>query len=145
MTPLGSPVPQVQTSVSSFLPRRRALAAGAWWAALAVALGAFGAHGLASEVAAGHMSAADLATFETAVRYQAYAALALMAAGAAGFGGWPVRLIALGSLIFSGSLYLLVGLRMMGLDLGWLGAVTPIGGVLMIAGLIWLGLIAWRH
>lgn len=100
--------------------------AGALLAALGVGLGAFGAHGLR-----GTLSTADLATFETGVRYQMYAALALLALGASGRRGtWALLLLA-GAVIFSGSLYLLVltGPR-------WLGAITPIGGVLMIAGLL---------
>jgi uncharacterized membrane protein YgdD (TMEM256/DUF423 family) len=108
---------------------------------LAVALGAFGAHALS-----GRLSAADLGTFETAVRYQFYHALALLGVAAV-LGRWPQSGAALwagwlfvaGVLIFSGSLYGLVfsGVR-------WLGAVTPLGGVAMIAGWISLGLAAWR-
>jgi uncharacterized membrane protein YgdD (TMEM256/DUF423 family) len=103
---------------------------------LAVAAGAFGAHALATRLTSG-----DLAIFETAARYQMYHALALLAAawaagrwpgGAAHAAGW---LFLGGTLVFSGSLYLLVltGQR-------WLGAVTPIGGVALLAG--WLAL-AW--
>ncbi|WP_104990659.1 DUF423 domain-containing protein [Deinococcus sp. NW-56] len=99
---------------------------GALLAALGVGLGAFGAHGLR-----GVLDAGDLATFETGVRYQMYVALALLALGAGGRRGAWVPLLLAGAVIFSGSLYLLVltGPR-------WLGAVTPIGGVLMIAGLL---------
>jgi uncharacterized membrane protein YgdD (TMEM256/DUF423 family) len=104
---------------------------------LAVALGAFGAHALESR-----LSADLLGTFEIAVRYQFYHALALLGVVAV-LGRWPTApaavaagwLFVVGILIFSGSLYLLVfsGVR-------WLGAITPIGGVAMIAG--WLCL-AW--
>lgn len=109
---------------------------------LAVALGAFGAHGLS-----GRLSAGDLNTFETAVRYQLYHALALLGvvvalgrwpqAGLATWAGW---LFVAGILIFSGSLYLLVltGVR-------WLGAITPIGGVALIAGWVCLALLALRR
>lgn len=97
---------------------------------VAIAAGAFGAHGLA------HWVEPDrLEVWDTAVRYQAYAMLALLGLAVA-----PVHLtsiglwaLSLGSLIFSGSLYLLVLF-----DLGVLGAITPIGGVLMIGGLIGL-------
>ncbi|WP_189642495.1 DUF423 domain-containing protein [Deinococcus piscis] len=124
------------SSLLTPVPRAsRALAAGALWGALGIALGAFGAHALSER-----LSAADLAIFETGVRYQMYAALALLALGTAGYGGWPVRLLLLGSVIFSLSLYLLVGL-----NVRWLGAVTPVGGVLMIAGLVWLGLLNLRR
>ncbi|MDO4262648.1 MAG: DUF423 domain-containing protein [Deinococcus sp.] len=124
-SPLLTPVPRAS----------RALPAGALWAALGIALGAFGAHALS-----GRLSAPDLAIFETGVRYQMYAALALLALGAAGYGGWPLRLLLLGSVIFSLSLYLLVGL-----NVRWLGAITPIGGVLMITGLVWLAVLSLRR
>lgn len=104
---------------------------GAIAAGLAVAAGAFGAHALEGRVPAGR-----LAVFETAVRYQMYHALALL------FVGWAGRTLeagtllagaggcfAAGILIFSGSLYLLVLT-----DTGWLGAITPVGGVAFLAG-----------
>ena len=99
---------------------------------LAVALGAFGAHGLQDLV-----TEARLQTFETAVRYQMYHALALFAvvglmrwtpSPLLGWAGW---LLIAGVLIFSGSLYLLVFT-----NASWLGAVARIGGTAMIAG--WL-------
>ena len=108
---------------------------GAGFAFLAVALGAFGAHGLESRV-----PPADLVTFETGARYQMYHALALLllAAGPPGMSRRWVRVstwaFSLGILLFSGSLYLLVlsGIR-------GLGAVTPVGGVSFLIG--WLALI----
>lgn len=114
------------------------LSAGALWGGLSVALGAFGAHALrASLEAAGRFD-----TFETAARYQMYHALALLAVGllmrqgfdaarALTWAGWGFLL---GSLIFSGSLYLLcfTGAR-------WWGAVAPIGGTLMLLG--WVALL----
>lgn len=108
---------------------------------LAVALGAFGSHGLS-----GRLSADLLNTYEIAVRYQFYHALALIGvvaaltrwpnASAAVWAGW---LFVAGVVIFSGSLYLLVlsGVR-------WLGAITPIGGVAMVAGWICLAWAALR-
>lgn len=113
------------------------LTAGALWGGLAVALGAFGAHALkASLVAAGRFD-----TFETAARYQMYHALALLAVGlllrqgldAARTLTWAGWGFLLGSLIFSGSLYLLcfTGVR-------WWGAVAPIGGTLMLLGWVTL-------
>ena len=105
-------------------------AIGAILAGLAVALGAFGAHGLK-----GMLSADMLANFETGVRYHMYHALALLVVGVA-YMQWQKPLIATagwlfvaGIVIFSGSLYVLslTGVR-------WLGAITPIGGVAMIAG-----------
>lgn len=97
---------------------------------LAVTAGAFGAHGLKDR-----LPADDLAIFETAVRYQAWHALALLGLVALPEGarrvGLAAALLAAGTIVFSGSLYVLVltGPR-------WLGAITPIGGTLMIAGWI---------
>jgi uncharacterized membrane protein YgdD (TMEM256/DUF423 family) len=115
---------------------------GALSGALAVALGAFGAHGLKTRLAADL-----LATFETGVRYQMYHALALLAAAWA-ISRWagsslPVMagwLFVAGTVLFSGSLYVLTlsGQR-------WLGAITPLGGVAFVAGWIFLALAAWRQ
>ncbi len=115
---------------------RTFLVAGALFAGLAVALGAFGAHALRAMVAPER-----LVTFETAVRYQMYHALALLFLGRfaaqvpVGQSLWAGYLFIAGILIFSGSLYALVLT-----NTPWLGAVTPIGGVLFIVG--W-GLLAW--
>ena len=104
--------------------------------AVAVACGAFGAHGLE-----GRIPAHDLDIWNKAVHYQLWHALAMLAV-AAGFDTWkrPAAVglcFGLGTCIFSGSLYLLVlsGVKV-------LGAITPIGGVLMIAG--WLLMLAVR-
>lgn len=99
---------------------------------LAVALGAFGAHGLK-----GILTEARMGTFETAVRYQMYHALAIFAVVSlmrwqpSPMLNWAGWLLIIGVVIFSGSLYLLVAT-----DQTWLGAVAPIGGAGMIAG--WL-------
>jgi uncharacterized membrane protein YgdD (TMEM256/DUF423 family) len=114
-------------------------AAGALSGALAVAIGAFGAHALRER-----LSPEDLATFETGVRYHFYHVAGLLAAAAAA-GRWTGRaagltraagwLFVAGTVLFSGSLYLLAlsGVR-------WLGAIAPLGGAALIAG--WLSL-AW--
>src|ERR1043166_1301617 len=97
---------------------------------LAVALGAFGAHGLR-----GRLSPEMLAVFETAVRYQMYHALAIFGVGLllAPMGGWLIRtagwLFAVGIVLFSGSLY---ALALTGVSS--LGAITPIGGLAFLAG-----------
>ncbi|MBN1669110.1 MAG: DUF423 domain-containing protein [Anaerolineales bacterium] len=109
---------------------------------IAVATGAFGAHGLKNLV-----SAEALETWDKAVRYQMYHALALLLLAWAishwpaqarllGIGGW---LFLAGVLLFSGSLYLLVlsGIK-------WLGAITPLGGVAFVAGWLCLLIAAWR-
>ena len=114
---------------------------GSLFGGLAVAFGAFGAHGLRSR-----LTADLLATFETGVRYQMYHALALLAVawavthwtrtGLPTYAGW---LFVAGTLLFSFSLYLLAltGVR-------WLGAITPLGGVAFVAGWICLAFAAWR-
>lgn len=103
----------------------RTLGAGAILAALAVAAGAFGAHALKDR-----FTPEALGWWQTAVQYQMWHALALVALGAAGKGGAGVpRLLGSGALIFASTLYAMAlgGPR-------WLGAVTPIGGLLMLAG-----------
>ncbi|NYF23435.1 DUF423 domain-containing protein [Sporosarcina sp. JAI121] len=111
--------------------------AGAVNAAIAVAFGAFGAHALKEK-----LSEHYLAIWETAVQYQMFHALALIAVGImmspALFGSvtqlsWAGYLILAGIIIFSGSLYVL---SLSGI--GILGAITPIGGVAFIAGWIML-------
>jgi uncharacterized membrane protein YgdD (TMEM256/DUF423 family) len=109
----------------------RIAAAGAAFAALGIALGAFGAHALQQS-----LDAQALGWWQTAVQYQMWNAVGLVALGATGRRqGAAPWLIGAGTLIFSGSLYAmaLTGAR-------WLGMVTPLGGVLMIAG--WL-IAAW--
>lgn len=101
---------------------------GLWLLALAVILGAFGAHGLKAMVTPDRLE-----TWDTAVRYHVWMSLLLIALSGSSFqfSSWAYRLIVVGLLIFSGSLYLLVIL-----DVGLLGAITPIGGVLMITGIV---------
>jgi uncharacterized membrane protein YgdD (TMEM256/DUF423 family) len=110
--------------------------AGALMAFVAVAAGAFGAHALKSRVPAD-----QLAVFETAVRYHLVHAVALCAVAWAST-QWPGRaarasgwLFLVGISLFSGSLYLLVLTGQRGF-----GALTPVGGLCLLAG--WLAL-AW--
>ena len=116
-------------------PDRLFVLLGAVSAFLAVAAGAFGAHALRARI-----QPDLLAVFETGVRYQMYHALALLAvawvsnrwgAPQAVWAGW---LFVCGTVLFSGSLYLLslTGVR-------WLGAITPFGGVAFLAG--WIALV----
>lgn len=111
--------------------------AGAINAAIAVAFGAFGAHALKEK-----LSAHYLAIWETAVQYQMFHALGLIAVGilmSTSLLGpitqlsWAGYLLLAGTIIFSGSLYVL---SLTGI--GILGAITPIGGVAFIAGWIML-------
>lgn len=103
---------------------------GAASALVAVAAGAFGAHALSSRV-----SAARLGVWETAARYQMYHALALLAVafltrnGAGPWLRWSGWLFVTGTILFSGSLYVLVLA-----DRAWLGAVTPAGGAAWLLG-----------
>jgi uncharacterized membrane protein YgdD (TMEM256/DUF423 family) len=115
------------------------LRVGAISAGLAVAAGAFGAHALE-----GKLEPRAKEVFETAVRYQMFQALALLAVGllvvrggagrALDLAGWSFLL---GTFLFSGSLYILAltGIR-------WLGAITPLGGVGFLVG--WNALAIYR-
>jgi len=105
--------------------------------AMAVALGAFGAHALKTR-----LTADMLAVYQTAVQYHAWHGLGLLAVGVLMLQWpestalrWSAGLLLAGVLIFSGSLYALAvsGVR-------WLGAVTPIGGAAFIAGWLMLAL-----
>jgi uncharacterized membrane protein YgdD (TMEM256/DUF423 family) len=115
---------------------RLLIAAGALSAFIGVALGAFGAHGLKKRLAPDM-----LAVFEVGVRYQLYHALALLGAGAAAarLAAGPLQaagvLFVIGTMVFSGSLYIL---SLSGRK--WLGAVTPLGGLALLGG--W-GCLAW--
>ena len=108
---------------------------GAIFALTAVVLGAFGAHALKSV-----LESAQLETFEIGVRYQFYHALGLILLGLLQPHlpakrltniGW---LFVAGIFFFSGSLYLLATQAAIGVNLSWLGPITPIGGSLLIAG-----------
>ncbi|MGC4103107.1 DUF423 domain-containing protein [Ferruginibacter sp.] len=110
--------------------------------ALAVALGAFGAHSLKTM-----LSQESLQVFETAVRYQFYHVFALLAAGVLykEYPGkllqWSGNLFIIGIIFFSGSLYALCALQ----DLRWLGAITPLGGLCFIAGWILMAISVARR
>ncbi len=118
----------------------RWLAFGAMLCALSVGAGAFGAHGLAAR-----LDARSLALWETAARYLMYGGLGLCAVSWAATGS-AQRLasaagvsLLLGSLLFSATVAILAlgGPR-------WLGAVTPLGGLALIAGFVLLALAALR-
>lgn len=115
------------------------VAAGAVCCAIAIAAGAFGAHGLESR-----LQARELELWETAARYLIYGGFGLMILGLAantlgrslGSAGFSLLI---GSVIFSGTVFVLAlgGPR-------WLGAITPIGGTLMIFGFLLFAFRAWR-
>ncbi|OFV81410.1 MAG: hypothetical protein A2Y78_06685 [Acidobacteria bacterium RBG_13_68_16] len=120
--------------------RRAWFSFGSVLLAAAVAAGAFGAHALRS-----HLDAASLALWETAVRYLAIGGLGLLALGLAAHTrpsrGWGVAgiFLSIGALVFSGT----VGVLALG-GPRWLGMVTPLGGVLLIAGFLAMALAAAR-
>ncbi len=118
--------------------RKSFLVQAAILGALAVIAGAFGAHGLKSLATAG-----ELEIFETAVRYQFLHVFALVTAGILYRefpGRWMLfsgRCFFYGILLFSGSLYLITGLELKAVSIPVLvGILTPIGGLLLIAGWI---------
>ncbi|RYD82494.1 MAG: DUF423 domain-containing protein [Sphingobacteriales bacterium] len=112
--------------------------------AISVGLGAFAAHGLKNL-----FSSNAISIFETGVRYQFYHVFALLAVAilykdfpAVKTAGW---LFIGGILLFSGSLYLLTviqGLVQPGYK--WVGAITPVGGLLFIAGWLWMFIAMFR-
>lgn len=125
------------------------IAAGGIAAALGVAIGAFGAHGLEDALRSIFGESADLAgklaNFETAVRYQMFDAIGMILAGLvagrgcpkwASLAGW---LFLFGAVVFSGLLYALV----FGAP-GKFGEIVPFGGLAMIAGWIFLAVAGWK-
>ena len=108
--------------------------------ALAVAIGAFGAHGLKS-----HLSDEMLQTYKTGVEYHFYHALGLLLVGIlavtmpSAYLKWSAILLTAGIVLFSGSLYVLAvtGIKAV-------GAITPLGGLSFIAGWILLFLAVWK-
>ncbi|MEO2204427.1 DUF423 domain-containing protein [Paenibacillus pabuli] len=115
---------------------------GAVMTMLSVAIGAFGAHMLKERIGAD-----AIAVYETGVQYHMIHALALLIVGlTAGQLGassklkWAARLLFIGIIVFSGSLYVLsiTGIKV-------LGAITPIGGVAFIAGWLLFTLDVWQR
>ena len=111
----------------------------AFFGAVAVALGAFGAHGLEGIT----MDDKILHVFQTGVQYQMYHALALLAVAIlfekfpVSRMKWAANSFITGIILFSGSLYLLTFLKIQGSNLtSYIGPVTPLGGIFFIAG--WL-------
>ncbi len=109
---------------------------------LAVAIGAFGAHGLKGRVTTDLM-----AVYQTGVQYHFYHTLALLFVGIlmlqfpqVSLLSWSGCLFVAGMIIFSGSLYVmaLTGIK-------WLGAITPIGGVAFIAGWLTMAIAFYKH
>lgn len=115
----------------SNLSQSTALKLSAILGALAVGLGAFGAHGLNDLL----LENGRLDTWETAALYHLVHAVVILAlATRTKWAPGPWLAMAAGILIFSGSLYVL-SLT----NIGWLGAITPIGGLSLIVGWVWAG------
>ncbi len=119
------------------------LVAAAIFAGLAVALGAFGAHGLEKITTDSKI----LHGYQTGVQYQMYHALALLAVGILSekFSNrwirWAAASFITGIILFSGSLYLLTFLKTQESNaVKFVGPITPVGGLFLIAG--WLFLLA---
>ena len=108
---------------------------GSFFALTGVLIGAFGAHGLKDL-----LDPEQMRSFETGVRYQMYHALALVMLSLKGhtfhlnFEKWVTSLFGIGIVLFSFSIYALNLQKALGMDASWLGPITPIGGLLLIAG-----------
>jgi len=105
--------------------------------ALSIVLGSMGAHAMKP-----HLTAEAFNSWDTAVKYQVYQSLGLLALSMAGRAGyvkigilrWSMLAIALGMLFFCGSLYLRSSMPVTGADFSLLAPVAPIGGILLIIG-----------
>jgi uncharacterized membrane protein YgdD (TMEM256/DUF423 family) len=114
--------------------------------ALAVALGAFGAHGLKKIV-----PPETVATFDTGVRYQLYHCFGLFITAilfekfASGSLKYAAYFFIIGIILFSGSLYLLTAIKATNtVGLRGIGIITPFGGLFFIAGWLMLAYAVWR-
>jgi uncharacterized membrane protein YgdD (TMEM256/DUF423 family) len=126
---------------------KRFVATGAILGAIAVALGAFGAHGLKKIV-----DAETVQTFQTGVQYQMYHSLALLLTGllyekcSPGMAKIAGVLFIVGIILFSGSLYMLTaGRAAETASFDKAGIITPLGGVSFIAGWLFLFLATVRN
>lgn len=114
--------------------KRIVLAVGSLYGATSVILGAFGAHAFKAI-----LSVEKLASFETGVKYQMYHALLLVAIGLYLQFQTKIEksvawLLMLGTFLFSVSIYFLSFADHWGVNLKFLGPITPLGGLLMIIG-----------
>ena len=117
---------------------RKIIASAAFLGLIAIILGAFGAHALKKVLAI-----SELNTFETGVKYQMYHALFLLFIGTTKDISNKAKKvifysIIFGVLLFSGSLYFLAINRILPFDIRPFGFITPIGGLLFLAGWFWL-------
>lgn len=117
---------------------KKVISTAAILGAVAIILGAFGAHALKKV-----LDVDQLATFETGVKYQMYHALFLLFVGTSQMVSEKAKkgilyLVAIGVLFFSGSIYLLATNGLLGVDFKVIGFITPIGGLLLIVAWIYL-------
>lgn len=108
------------------------LIAGAFFGFTAVILGAFGAHALKDS-----LSAENIKTFETGVKYQIYHALLLLFIGSTNILSTNTKsflfyFIVVGIILFSGSIYTLATNALTSFDFRKIGFITPMGGLLLI-------------
>ena len=125
---------------------KKALVFSAFYGAMAVVLGALGAHALKSV-----LTSDQLASFETAVKYQMYHSLGLLILSFAGsrlpqkYFVFTRNAFISGVILFSGSLYILSLHGIIGIEnYKWIGPITPIGGLLFILGWISLLIAAFK-
>lgn len=111
------------------------------YGAIAVIIGAFGAHGLKP-----HLSEDQYNSFLTGSRYHFFhtiiAAIVMIIPSKfrTWISSWTPVLFLIGILFFSGSIYILACRDMIGMNVSWLGPITPIGGLILIAG--WLSMLS---
>lgn len=119
--------------------------------AIAVALGAFGAHTLKNQLPGGLITIDQLNGFDTAVKYQMYHTLAMLLVvilnnhlGSKAL-KWSYNCFFIGIILFSGSLYFLCTRGLLGMEgLKAMGPITPIGGLFFMAGWILLVVAAYK-
>lgn len=117
---------------------KKVISAAAILGAIAIILGAFGAHALKKV-----LEMDQLATFETGIKYQMYHALFLLFVGTSALvtekaKKYILYLVVVGVLFFSGSIYLLATNGLLSFDFRIIGFITPIGGLLLIIAWIYL-------
>lgn len=119
----------------------------ALFAAITVMLGALGAHALKSI-----LQPAQLASFETAVRYQFFHLLALLITGVLSLHysnvsfRWVIRLFSWGIALFSGSIYLIIFFQYQLIELPrWLVLLTPLGGLCLTSGWVAMAVTLYKN
>lgn len=125
--------------------KKRIVLTGAIIGGIAVIAGAFGAHSLQ-----GYLSPKSMEVWQTAVQYQFYHALALLALSTltrvrTRFVKHCYYLFTIGISLFSGSLYLLAASKLIGISwISIIGPITPLGGILLIGGWSTLGVVGFK-